>query len=271
MVSSYGRGRQRATLRGPEVPPALNAVEVMEVETELGGIYLHAADAVMTPLIRRDGRWEADECAFLRSVLRTGNTFLDVGANVGYMSVLAGRAVGHGGRVLALEPEHRNLNLLRANLWRHRVPGRVIPCAAYSFSGYLRLVPSEVNRGDHRVFEGLSGGRLVPCARLDDLLEATRIDVAKIDTQGADHEVIVGMPRLIAANPGMVILTEFWLTGLEERDVDPAATLDAYRGLGFTISMLADGGMPRRASNRDVIAACEAWDGRFVNLVLTRN
>jgi hypothetical protein len=58
---------------------------------------------------------------------------------------------------------------------------------------------------------------------------------------------------------------------MEKRNVDPAAVLDNYRSLGFQVNLLSQDGRPRPASTEEVIAACEAWEGRVVNLVLTRH
>jgi FkbM family methyltransferase len=194
--------------------------------------------------------------------------FLDVGANIGYMSLLGARAVGKSGVVVAIEPEARNLALLRANLWRNGMRATVFPIAAYSSTGFLPLVLSDTNPGDHQVRAGASAEVLVPCARLDELLGAMRVDVAKVDTQGTDHEVIAGMQGLIGSNPALIILAEFWLAGMEERSVDPELVLADYRKAGFGLGLLAEDGNARPASDREIVAACEAWEGRYVNLVL---
>jgi predicted O-methyltransferase YrrM len=70
---------------------------------------VHRADEVIRPALEADGRWEPAECAFLRAHLRRGAAFLDVGANIGYMTVLGARACGPDGRVIAIEPEPRNV------------------------------------------------------------------------------------------------------------------------------------------------------------------
>ncbi len=256
--------------RGPlAVPAALDPALVIDAETDVGALYLHRDDRVMTPLIADQGVWEAEETAFLRATLRPGDTFLDVGANVGYMTVLGGRSVGRHGRVVAVEPEPRNLALLRANLWRNQLTAEVLPLAAFSRPGFLSLVLSELNRGDHQVHEYGGEGPIIPCARLDHVI-AGRIDVAKIDTQGVDHEVLEGMAGLISRNPEIIVLSEFWLEGLEARGIDASRVLVRYRELGFEIGLLEPGGRSRAASDAEVLDACRRWQGLYVNLVLAR-
>ena len=92
----------------------------MEIETDLGNILFDSRDTNLTPIVRQDQQWEADVSGFIRRRLAAGMTFVDVGAHVGYFSVLASRIVGETGQVFAVEVEPRNLELLRANLWRRR-------------------------------------------------------------------------------------------------------------------------------------------------------
>lgn len=250
-------------------PQELDADEVVDLDSRAGRLFLHRDDQVMAPFISQHGVWEPDETDFLRGLLRPGHTFLDVGAYVGYMTVLGARIVGSAGRVIAVEPDLCNLRLLRANLWRNGVSAQIAPIAAYSRRGFIRLVRSEANRGDHQVWEARGEGSLVPCSTMDELLGDVRVDVAKIDTQGVDHQVLEGMTHLVRHNPAIIVLSEFWLGGLIERGVDPMSVLGRYADLGFSIGLLGRGGVVHTATAEEVIDACRAWDGLYVNLVLT--
>jgi FkbM family methyltransferase len=249
--------------------PAADAIVL--TDTDAGRLALHATDRVMTPLIQRDRLWEAPEGGFLRSAIRPGAVVLDVGANVGYMALLAARAAGPEGLVVAVEPEPANVALLRANVWLNDVPNvRILPIAAWSRRELLPLRFNAENRGDHQVGVDAGPARLVPAAPLDELLGELVVDVVKIDTQGADHEAIAGLGATLARSPGAVVLAEFWLEGLEERGIEWRDVLRGYRDAGFAIALLEDDGATRPASDEQVLAACEAWEGRFVNLVLRR-
>jgi FkbM family methyltransferase len=249
------------------IPAPLASAAVSDVQTDVGPMFLHSADAVMRPALEADGRWEPPECAFLRAHLRPGSVFLDVGANVGYMTLLGARACGASGRVIAVEPEPRNVALLRANLWRNRLEATVLPAAAYSHHGFLHLALNETNPGDHQVHQE-QGDTLVPCIRVDEHLGQIRVDVAKIDTQGTDHEVIAGMSGIVRRNPALLTLAEFWTEGMEQRGIDPLGVLAGYRSQGYRLGLLGDHGRARAATDAQITAACEAWAGRYVNVVL---
>lgn len=245
---------------------------VTELRTDVGELYVHADDLVMTPFIREHGSWEASEGAFIRRAVREGATFVDVGANVGYFSVLGSTLVGPSGHVVAVEPEARNLGLLRANLWRHGAGNAVVlPIAAHRHRGFVPLRLNEQNRGDHQVGWHEGASAFVPCARLDDLLAGVPVDFIKVDTQGVDHDVIAGLTGLIDQNRPLTILCEFWIEGMEERGLDPDAIARDYRALGFELALLDDAGSSRPASPGDLVQAATTSSTRFVNVVLQRH
>jgi FkbM family methyltransferase len=215
------------------------------VSSDVGPLWLPAADMVMRPWIEHYGVWEPVEASFLRGRLKPGMTLLDIGANVGYFSLLGSQSVGPSGTVVAIEPEPANYALLCANIWEARVGNvQAIRAAASSFSGPLPLSVSNDNCGDHRSFLERPGERVlaVPGVRVDHVLEAdTRVDIIKIDIQGADHRAVLGMERMLARwKP--ILLVEFWPLGIDELGDRPIDVLSYYRSLGLTISLVAQPG-----------------------------
>jgi len=225
-----------------ELAATLTVLTATKVSTDIGALWLPAEDMVMRPWIEHYGVWEPIEASFLRTRLKPGMTLLDIGANVGYFSILGARAVGPAGTVVAIEPEPSNYALLCANIWEARVRNVVpVRAAASSFSGVLPLSVSNVNCGDHRTFMERPGARVlvVPGMRVDEMLEAdARVDLVKIDIQGADHRAVLGMESLIARwKP--VLLVEFWPLGIDELGDRPIDVLSYYRSLGFSVSQVA--------------------------------
>jgi FkbM family methyltransferase len=196
---------------------------------------------------------------------------VDCGANIGYFSLLASAAAGPEGTVVALEPEPANLRLLRANLWRNGADNVwVVPAAASDARGLLALRLSvEDNTGDHQVHaEATDDDALVACVALDEVLAGAPVDVVKIDTQGADHLVVAGLRATIAANPGISVLIEFWLDGMEARGIAAQDVLSGYRALGRPLRLLGDDGTATAATDDEILATARGWEGRWVNLVL---
>jgi FkbM family methyltransferase len=152
--------------------------------------------------IRESGIWEAFETELVLRLLGRGQCFLDVGANIGYYSVLAAHLVGPAGRVLAFEPEPANFALLQANIELNglgQVTAVAAALAATSGSGRLHL--NLENRGDHQLYPQDDGRESVAVELLNgaDYLSAQGVlpDLVKIDTQGSEHAVVAGLMPLL--------------------------------------------------------------------------
>ena len=186
------------------------------------------------------GRWEAEESDLLRALLRPGATFVDVGACVGYMTLLGAKAVGPAGRVVAVEPSPANVALLRANVAANGATNvEFLAAAASEHSGSIGLSLSPWNTGDNRAYPVPEMERVeVAAVRLDDVLRhLERVDVVKVDTQGTDHRAIRGLAATLArCRP--VLVVEFWPLGISESGDDPLAVLEEYAALGYEVRVL---------------------------------
>ena len=93
---------------------------VIEAQTVLGPMWVEEEAGVLTSSLLEEGIWDPITSRLMEVVLAPGMTFVDVGANIGYFTVLGSRLVGPAGRVFAVEPDPRNLSILQANLDRFR-------------------------------------------------------------------------------------------------------------------------------------------------------
>jgi FkbM family methyltransferase len=151
--------------------------------------------------------WESE----LRELfeLDKGMNFLDVGAHIGKYAIRAAVMVGDNGTVIAVEPDKRNFELLVKNIalnnLRNCMPLRI---AAYSSNGEITLFRGP-SCAEHSISEDFGKGSYKVRARvLDDVLKElgiARVDLIKIDVEGAELEVLRGLeetlrkesPRLI--------------------------------------------------------------------------
>lgn len=236
----------------------------------MGELWLPADDKVILPYMQNAGVWERDEGRLLRKLLRPGAAFLDVGANVGYFSALAAQAAPNGS-IDSVEPEPRSLALLRFNLWVLAPHARIWPVALGQHRQVVGLDVEASNPGNTRV-DVLSNRtpRLAALIRGDELFEGRRFDVVKIDVQGYERDVVVGLSETIRRSPGISIVTEFFPESLAARGLDPIETLETYRSLGLERVVDVAGQLLRLADD-ELMSLC-ATSGRqgFVNLLLRR-
>jgi FkbM family methyltransferase len=188
----------------------LDDQRVIDVDTDVGRLWLERGAKIMTPTLLESGSWQPDVVKLMRRMLRPGMTVVDAGANIGYVSVLASRLVGPSGRVLCIEADPANVAMLRANLWRNGCTNAtILPVAAWSERADLNLtVFSEGGGACSQVSAGPGGESRVPAYRLDELVDA-EVDYLKIDCEGTDHLVLSGATGLFESNPRLIATVEF--------------------------------------------------------------
>lgn len=180
-----------------------------------------SADVHISAQIRESGIWEPFETELFRRILNPGDLCIDVGANIGYFSVLAGHCVGESGQVFAFEPAPANAELLQRNIALNRMQQHclveVAGLADQAGEATLYLHPD--NLGDHQLYvpNPQLNSVVVRLLRGDDYF-ADRpgpVSLVKIDTQGAEYQVVKGLMAVLRASGAklrlMVELTPFSL------------------------------------------------------------
>lgn len=241
----------------------------MEVDTRVGKLLLPRSDTTVRPTLERFGDWELDEAMLFCAHLRRGMTVVDIGAHVGYWTVLAGRAVAKLGHVFAIEPDPVNAAFLRANVARNGVRATVVEAAAWNARGRLPLSrAADHNTGDSRVGDGRpSAGVQVDAVLADDLLDGRTVGAVKVDAQGTDHIALAGMEQTLRRS-SPVVFAEFWPEGMRERGDDPASAIEFYRSLPYRLTI------PGAQMNCDDVPAsqltelADSFPGGFVTVVL---
>jgi FkbM family methyltransferase len=211
----------------------LDSDRVVEVEADVGTLLLEREAELMAPALLEHGYWAPELTGLMRASLRPGMTFVDAGANIGYFSVLGSKLVGPRGRVFCIEVDPRNVEILRANLWRNGCSNsEVLPVAAWSETTELNMsVNPSGGAGSAVGFSG-SGDARVAAFRLDQLIPGT-VDHMKVDCESTDHMVVQGSEGLIRKNPSVLITVEFNPDHTSHTGHTPRQILNVYRRLGL--------------------------------------
>lgn len=164
-------------------------------------------------------------------------TVLDIGANIGFYTILLSKLVGHSGLVIAYEPEMQNFYNLK-NICRNRKNINLRPVACSNKSGSLSLYFSEHMNIDHQTFDSGEGRFFqdIPCIAIDDDLdESQNIGFIKIDIQGYDYHALLGMKRTFQRSNELTLLGEFWPYALKKAGVEPGDYIHFLEELGFKL------------------------------------
>ncbi len=189
--------------------------------------------------------YEPVETDIFKSEIKPGNTVLDIGANIGYYTLLAARLVGPQGKIYAFEPDPDNFRLLQRNVEANGYDNVILVNKALSNkNGKIRLYLNPSNRGDHRVYDSKDG-------RLSLEIEAITLDVffkpldkkihfIKMDIQGAEALALEGMKGLVRKNKEVRLVTEFSPASLKLAGSRPQDFLKNIKSLGFNFSEISE-------------------------------
>lgn len=189
------------------------------------------------------GCYEAKESAFARAILQPGMTFVDVGANWGFFTMLAAHLVGPAGKIFSLEPDPRSFLRLKANIERNQltqVTAVEMAAADHDANWTLALQDETVlHLGTSKFVQdgGASASiHTVRSRRLDTLLDEARLDevnLIKIDVEGAEDLVLAGMEDGLRRRRYQRMILELHRPQLAERNRTIDEVVGTLQGFGY--------------------------------------
>jgi len=186
------------------------------------------------------------ERELLRQILFQGAVAADAGANIGIYSQFLSRCVGTTGVVHSFEPSPENFERLRSAT--HRLSNvRLSQSAVGERSGNSKLYLSDKLNVDHRAYMGVGDSRRtipIEMVALDDYFKpGERVDLIKMDIQGYELHALQGATRVLADNPDIKVLLEFWPYGLKQAGANWIDVITALEGRGMVIQQVSTGGL----------------------------
>jgi FkbM family methyltransferase len=204
-------------------------------------ILVDPADAGLSRTLAADGYWEMWLTEALEEVLRPGMTAIDIGANLGYFTLLMANRVGPSGRVHAFEPNPAMAGLMTESAMRAGLGERITlhsdPLWDVDGEASLLKVPDGEPKNAHlvtHVGDDVPGVRLTT-RRLDGFAELLDADIIKIDVEGAEERIWRGMSGLFAQRRALTVFLEYSPVRYEA----PMAFLEEIMAQGFALGELS--------------------------------
>ena len=179
------------------------------------------------------GSFEIEKQQRLRDRLREGMTVFDIGAHVGFYTLLLARAVGDSGKVIAFEPWPANVTDCLAHVRMNHLGNVVVVPAAVTKTPGLAFFASGESTSTGRLARTDTGIR-VTCVTLDELLKAGGFpvpDVIKVDVEGAESQVLEGAETLLREHAAT------WFVALHSPE-QKQACLGLLTDAGYAVSGL---------------------------------
>ena len=216
------------------------------VRTEIGYVICAANDHSLLAELIENGQLEVGTRLLIQKFLKPGDFYVDVGANVGMHTLAAARAMQGQGKIIAFEPFELTKRLLEKSLSMNGFSNitEVHQAAVSKTSGYQNLYLG-AGSGLHSLFPQDTPRNVfqvtveVPLVRLDEIIPPSqKIDLLRIDAEGAELDVIQGGTSLIGGNPDIALIVEFGPSHLCRTGHTPKEWFEAFTMLGFNFRVI---------------------------------
>jgi FkbM family methyltransferase len=225
-------------------------------------MFLDTKDVGLSPHLMLDGYWEMWLTEALAQTIKPGMLVVDVGANLGYFTLLMAELVGPGGAVHAFEPNPKIADRLTKSVDINGFYGRVTvhrdPLGSHDGADVVLAVPEGEPKNAHILWNSNATDAIhLTMRRFDSFPELLGADVIKIDAEAAELDIWHGMSGLLQRrDKPLIIFLEF----ASARYQDPGAFLDEITAAGFDLAEvdLKKGILPK--SRAEILAASPTMD-----------
>lgn len=239
-------------------------------------------DPHIDPRLRRiirhmimNGVYEEFETELFKKRIKKGMTVVDIGANWGWYTLIAAKLVGEKGKVYAFEPEPCNYDLLVKNI---EINGydNIIPVqkAVSNKVGTVKLFLTQDNPGGHTIYiynHSLQRNFVkVESITLDEFFRDRndKIDVMKMDAEGAEFAILQGMREILERNKTIEIFTEFWPEALKNFGYPPERFLNEFMNHGFKLFYINE--REKKIEPMDINRYIQACPDENINLLCSK-
>jgi len=180
---------------------------------------------------------EVKTTEIMKRIVKKGDIILDIGANIGYYTILEADLVGAKGRVYAVEPVPKNIGLLKKNIELNNCQNiKVFPIGAGAKEGRVKIYLSEscnlssMNKNTKGIIDEIR----VPIITLDKfLINKPFPNLIRMDIEGYEYQVLKGMAKILKRGEPLKLLIEFHFHKLKKEQ--SIWMLEKLKKNGFSI------------------------------------
>src|SRR3990167_3189332 len=175
---------------------------------------------------QQDRIWEPETTKIVKEQVKPGDVCVDVGASIGYFTLLFARQVGKDGQVYAFEPTGNQFTYLTRNV---SINGYTDIVKSYKLAAWDKIEHNLIRKGSEE-----SGSKIQANAGFENELEGAvlddvlpeRVDFIKIDVDGSEPRVLKGLIKTIERNKNLKMVIEYYPKCIEELGNDPKEMID---------------------------------------------
>ena len=226
-----------------------------------------------------NGVYNEFDTKLVKEHVKSGDRVIDVGAHIGYFSLLFSKLVGEKGNVYSFEPEPKNIKLLKKNIMINKIQNITLePHPVSNTNESCKLYVGQFTSGGNRMYrpdriielyekEPINVQTLVLDNYFSKLELTDKIDFIKIDVEGSELRVLQGMSKILRESKNLKIFIEFMRDALEDAGSDPEELLNLLEKEGFTIYYVDDYKNKIVVADKNLLMTSDTYKTKTINLL----
>ena len=191
--------------------------------------------------------YEPNQTEVVKKYVHEGDTVIDIGAHVGYYTLLMAQLVGENGKVYSFEPDPVNFQLLKKSVEINGFENVVlIQKAVSNITDKVKLFLGDDDSAINRIYDAKLGDAKesidVESVTIDEYFKENDelINFIKIDSEGSEVKIINGMKQFLSRNQELVMMTEFFPFLIKKSGDEPNQYLKSLEKFGFSLYNILD-------------------------------
>ena len=202
--------------------------------------YFEEEDRSFISFLITNDEYERETCEAIESILKPGDTFVDLGANIGFYTLIASRIVGENGKVFSFEPTPSTFQTLKKNIKENNFSNIVIAedNAVSNVSGVAHFKVtegSEMNSVTNSNDESTISVKKISLDKYFSNIDHNKIDLIKMDIEGQEYNALLGMKKINLNNKSLKIIFEFHRQALKNNNQSGEEIFNLLSSYGFKI------------------------------------
>jgi len=163
---------------------------------------------------------------FIKKIIKKNDVVFDIGANIGYFTLIFAKLVGDSGKVFSFEPESENFKILKKNVETNGYNNVILEKKIVSNTNGVSTLYVSEKAGNHRIYksDNFIESVEITSISMDSYAKNNtlkKIDFIKIDVEGAELNVLQGIQNILDSNEHIILFTEFSPNQIESCGLEP--------------------------------------------------
>jgi len=213
---------------------------------------------------------------FVKKIIKKSDVVLDIGANIGYYTLIFAKLVGDSGKVFSFEPESENFKILKKNVEINGYNNVILEQKIVSNNDGISTLYVSEKAGSHRIYKSddYIQSFEIESISVDNYLEKNninKIDFIKIDVEGAELNVLQGIQKILDSNEHIILFTEFSPNQIKSCGLEPTDMINFLLNNKFKIYFTQINKHKTIFLDFEKIYSLNDYENKTINLICCRS